>query len=186
VTDSGPEGAANHCPRCGAVTSDDEDTHRCAAAPATTLVDEDEPEDTDPEAKEAAALADDPSSSLGPLDTLDPGSDEPTGAAQRPGATLILADGEDAAEGEGAAARLSPGFGELKVVALVRGAPAQANVTVDGVARGPSPAVLAVLPGQHLVKVERVGFGAAEKTVTVRAAGEQALAQLEVKPAKRR
>lgn len=150
-------------------------------------MDDDEPEDTDPDAHPAKAPADDPSNSLVPLDTLDtPGSGAHPGGAQKPGETLILPEGDDSDDGEWAVAKLPPGLGTLRVVALVRGAPSQANVTVDGVARGPSPLVAAVLPGQHQVKVERVGFGATEKTVGVGAAGEPTLLEVEVKPAKRR
>ncbi|MHB8874549.1 MAG: PEGA domain-containing protein [Myxococcaceae bacterium] len=196
-----PPAPVSHCNRCGAVTSDDENTHRCARPPPTTLVDEEEPDktntdpvqgvgpientDTDPAA--AAVPAESPSSSLAPLDTLDtPGGDSHTGGGQRPGETLILPEGDEPAEDAEAGAGLGPGFGSLRVVALLRGAPTQANVTIDGVSRGPSPLVLAVLPGQHQVKLERVGFGAAEKSVLVRAAGEQTLVELEVKSAKQR
>jgi len=169
-------------------------------------VDEDEAEDTNVDSAPPVAAADDPSNSLAPLDTLDTADDDkPTGAGQRPsgrgrrlggqkkprgggkkpGETLILPEGDESDEAW-TEVELEPGFGSVRVVAMLRGAPTQANVTVDGVPRGPSPLVLAVLPGQHHVKLERVGFGTAEKSILVRAAGEVTLVELEVKSARRR
>ena len=57
--------------------------------------------------------------------------------------------------------------GVLKIVTLLGGRPAPANVTVDGVDRGKSPVTLELTAAQHTVRIERPGFQNIEQAVIV-------------------
>jgi len=71
--------------------------------------------------------------------------------------------------------------GMLRVMALVKGRPATALLTVDGVANGITPRSLAAPAGPHLVRLELDGYQPLERTVDVTAGGTTYL-RLELVP----
>lgn len=75
----------------------------------------------------------------------------------------------------------SAASGLLRVMALVKGRPATALLTVDGVATGITPRSLAAPAGPHLVRLELEGCQPLERTVEVTAGGTTYL-RLELVP----
>ncbi len=71
--------------------------------------------------------------------------------------------------------------GSINVVTTHRGEPYWASVLIDGVRRGNTPLNVELLPGKHLVHLERVGFQPIDRQVKV-ASGRSGVLRVELRP----
>jgi serine/threonine-protein kinase len=131
-----------------------------------------------PTIRPAAERSPDPATPASNLEVLAPGAPAPGDPPRADGARSVMAPraprpravAPPAPASSGVVARPVPPAptGTLSVVTLVDGKPSWAELSIDGVARGTTPAALDLPRGARRVRVERPGFQALEVRALVK------------------